>query len=216
MPVMTQTQLGQHNFLMRGGTYELPLQWLRERGEIASEHVHREYPKMLRLNPREVTKPRVLELCDGTKEKIVETHTIYDDIIVNSEDEEERVLSGGRTSAQLEEDRQGLLLRCRANGIPADPSWSAVRLRRELGDALDAPAPGDNMAKLEAELANLRKMAAMQAEIDALKSQMARPVEDPDALRSELATLGIKADGRWSVARLRDELDRATAPHEGD
>lgn len=215
MPAMTQTQLGQHNFLMRGGTYELPLQWLRERGEIPSEYIHREYPKMLRLNPREIEVRRTLELCDGTKEKVVETRTVYDEIIVNSEDEEERVLAGGRTSGQMEEDRQGLLMRCRANGIPADPSWSAVRLRRELGDALDAPAPGDNMAKLEAELATLRKMAAMQAEIDALKAAMSRPQEDADAMRAELAALGIKADGRWSVARLRDELDRATAPAEG-
>lgn len=216
MAVLTEVQLGQQNFLMRGGTYELPLQEMRKKGLIDSEYIFREYPKLLRINPREVTKPRAMHYCDGTKETIQETRTIYDDIVVNSEEEEERVLSGGRTSSQLEEDRQGLLLRCRSNGIPADPSWSAVRLRRELGDALDAPVPGDNMSKLEAELANLRKMAAMQAEIDALKAQMARPVEDPDALRSELATLGIKADGRWSVARLRDELDRATAPHEGD
>lgn len=215
MAALTEVQHGQQQFLMRGGTYELPLQRMRKEGLIDSEYVFREYPKLLRINPREVTKSRAMDYCDGRKEVVLETRTIYDDIVVNSEEEEERVLSGGQTTSQMEEARQGLLIRCRANGIPADPSWSAVRLRRELGDALDAPAPTDNMAKLEAELTTLRRMASMQAEIDALRAQMARPAEDPEMLRSELTALGVKVDGRWSVARMRDELDRATAPAEG-
>jgi hypothetical protein len=122
----------------------------------------------------------------------------------------------------MEEDRQGLIQRCRTMGIAADPSWSAVRLRRELGDALDAPAPGDNMAKLEAELANLRKMAAMQAEIEALRAQLGgqrgavldapREAEEIEELRAQLTALGVPFHHRHGAERLRDLLEAATAP----
>jgi phage I-like protein len=130
----------------------------------------------------------------------------------------------------MEEDRLGLLQRARNMGIPADPKWSAVRLRRELGDALDAPAPGDEMAKLEAELASLRKMAAMQAEIDALKAQIGgkpavrseQPLTSPlsshqdadeiDELRSQLTALGVEFHHRHGATKLRELLDMATAP----
>ena len=215
MPALTEAQLGQQNFMMQGGTYQLPLQEMRKKGLMASEYEFHYYPKMIRLNPRVETVNRMVQLASGKEREDTFTRTVYDDIIVNSEEEEERVVAGGKTTTQMEEERQGLLMRCRANGIPADPTWLAVRLRRELGDALDAPAPGDNMAKLEAELGTLRKMAAMQAEIEALRAQMARPPEDPEAMRAELTSLGVRFDGRWSVQRLRDELDRATAPQEG-
>ncbi len=69
------------------------------------------------------------------------------------------------------------------------------------------------MAKLEAELASLKKMAAMQAEIEALRAALAAP--PLDEMRSELTALGVKVDGRWSAARLREELERATSPHGG-
>jgi hypothetical protein len=186
-------KLAQNKFLMNGGTYELPLEQLREAGKLARDYVFREYPKSLRISHgfEEVT--RTTETCKGKEISWTETREIFEDIIVNSEDEEERVLAGGKTSVQIEEQRQGLLMRCAAMGIAADPSWSAVRLRRELGDALDAPAPGDTMAKLEAELANLRKQAAMQAEIDSLKAQLAGsandgPIEEPgDHKRKKVA-----------------------------
>lgn len=212
---LTEIQLGQQNFLMRGGTYELPLQMLRKAGILADGYEFHEYPKLLRVNPRTVTAPRIIDLCTGAKETVSETRTVYDEIIVNSEDEEERVLSGGKTTVQMEEERQGLLFRCRQNGIPADPTWSAVRLRRELGDALDAPPPNDRMAQLEAELAYERKIAAMEEEITQLKARRLAPAEDPEDLRNELAALGVKVDGHWSMARLREELDRATSPQTG-
>jgi hypothetical protein len=177
MAAMTEIQLGQQNFLMRGGTYELPLQEMRKKGLIDSDYTFREYPKSIRISQGMQTRDRSTKDCEGRTLSWQETKEAFTDIIVNSESEEERVLSGGRTSTQLEEDRQSLLLRCKASHIVADPTWSAVRLRRTLGDALDAPAPGDNMAKLEAELASLKKMAAMQAEIDALRQQLAKPIE---------------------------------------
>jgi hypothetical protein len=210
---LTDIQLAQQNFLQRGGIFEMPLQRMRKAGEIAGEgdYVFKEYPKMLRLNEREVTAERIVDLCTGGKERVTETKTIWDEIIVTSEEEEERVLSGGKTTAQLEHDRQNLLFRCRNLGIHADPTWSAVRLRRELGEKMDAPEPVDTMGKLEAELATLKKMAAMQAEIAALKVQLERPADEAETMRAELTELGVKVDGRWSTQRLREELDRATA-----
>ena len=174
---LTDIQLSQQSFMARGGAYEMPLQILRKAGVIDTDYVYREYPKLIRLSKgiHDVTK--TTKDCEGRILTWVESRELFDDIIVKDEAEEERVLAGGKTSKQIEEDRQGLLNRCRQMSIPADPSWSAVRLRRELGDALDAPPPGDNMAKLEAELASLKKMAAMQAEIDALRAQLAKPVD---------------------------------------
>jgi hypothetical protein len=208
----TAIQRSQENFMLRGGCFELPMQQLREAGILADGYVYYEYPKMVRISEGTQTIERSTEDCKGRTLTWSETKERFREIVVNSEEEEERVLSGGRTSAQLEEERQHLLQRCRVMGIHADPGWSSVRLRRELGDALDAPAPVDTMAKLEQELAALKKMAAMQAEIDALRAQLGRPVEDTEELRSQLIGLGVKVDGRWSAMRLREELDRATAP----
>ncbi len=205
-----------NQFLMRGGAYELPLMQKYDSGEL-KPYEYREYPKMLRLNARDVEITRTVELVDGTKQRVVETVRQYDDIIVNSEDEEERVLSGGRTSAQLEEERQGLLVRCSNMNIPADASWSAVRLRRLLGDALDAP-PADEMGALRVKLAALEEMAAMKAKIAALEAQLsgapAVAEEDPAELRAELQALGVIPDKRWSVATLRQKLEEATAPRD--
>ena len=211
----SDTQLSQTNFMLRGGMYEMPMQMLRKAGILQTDYVYKEYPKLIRLSRGTVEVEKSTEDCKGRLISWKETVEQFDDVIVNSEEEEERVIAGGKTTTQIEADRMGLLSRCRSMGIAADPSWSAVRLRRELGEALDAPAPADNMAKLEAELANLRKMAAMQAEIEALRAQLATPVpmalsdETVDDLRSQLTELGVKVDRRWSVGKLREELDNA-------
>lgn len=218
MAVDLTVAVATNRFLRDGGLFALPLQRMREAGIIPAEGTtpYQEYPKIIRLNPREVEVKRMVELCDKSTVSDTTTKTIYDEYTVNSEDEEERVLSGGKTSAQIEEERQGLLGRCSNMNIAADPSWSVVRLRRLLGDALDAPAPNP-MAKLEAELASLRKMATMQAEIDALRAQLGKPAaaeDDIEELRGELHALGVEVDMRWSVKTLRAKLDQATAPHE--
>jgi hypothetical protein len=168
----------QTKFLLAGGTYELPLAMLRAAGVLPEEYVFHEYPKMIRLTLGSESVEMKTDTCKGTEIRWTEQREIFEAIVVNSEAEEERVLSGGKTSAQIEDERQGLIMRCHSMGVPVDPAWSAVRLRRELGDALDAPAPGDNVAKLEAELANLRKIAAMQEEIAALKARIAEPAND--------------------------------------
>lgn len=172
--------LAQNKFLLNGGGYELALAQMREKGIMPDHYIYNEYPKSLRISHGTETVTRRTDTCKGTEITWTEERPLFEDIIVNSEEEEERVLSGGKTSAQIEEDRLGLISRCHTMGVPVDPSWSAVRLRRTLGDALDAPAPGDNMAKLEAELASLRKVEALQAEIAELKGrQVARELEPP-------------------------------------
>ncbi len=141
---------------------------------------------------------------------------VFLDHIVGSEDEEERVLAGGKSSVQMEEDRKALMARCRSAGVKVDPAWSSIRLKRELGEALDAPEPVDDMAALKARLAQLEEMTSMKARIAALEAELsgkAAPAPDEtEALRAELMALGVKVDGRWSLTRLREELDQATAP----
>jgi len=172
------------DFLRRGGMYQLALSDMREDGRIPQFPVHHEYPKWLQLDPP---------------------------VMVHDEEEEERVLSGGKTSAQLEEEREGLLSRARNLGIKADPAWSIVRLRRELGEKMDAPPEAeDRLGRLEAELAYERKIAAMEAEIAELKARRGAG-DDIDGLREELESRGIHVDGRWSAKRMRDELERAQA-----
>lgn len=176
---LSPVALAQSKFLMNGGGYELALAKMREKGQIIEEgaYVPLMYPKAIRIS-HGMGEPveRETETCKGTTIRWVEKPAeIFETIIVHSEEEEERILAGGKTSAQIEDERLGLVNRCHSLSIPVDPSWSVVRLRRELGDALDAPAPADSMAKLEAELSGLRKMAAMQAEIDALRAQLNPP-----------------------------------------
>lgn len=212
--------MSQENFLRGGGMYQMPMAMLRKRGELPGSYTYQEYPRAIVIvkgPPREVE--RSAETCDKKTITWKEMVPNQETIIVRSEEEEERVLAGGKTSAQLEEDRLALINRCRANGINVDIGWSNVRLRRELGDALDAPVPGDEMAALKAKMERLEEMAAMKARIAQLEAQLAAPahvpateMDDPDELRGQLAALGVSVDRRWGQARLREELERATAP----
>ena len=168
-----EVELSQQQFLNAGGIFARALIAKKNNGELAKEYEYREYPKMLRLNPREVEVPHIYYIGAETSPRTEYiTKTVYDEIIVHSEEDEERVLSGGKTSGDLEQERQNLIARARVLGIKVDTAGAAVRLKRELGDKLDAPEPADKMAALSAELANLRKMADMQAEIDALRAQL--------------------------------------------
>jgi hypothetical protein len=211
-------QQGTLNFLLQGGVYRIGLNQMRKDGRLPRHPVHLEYPKMLRISEGIQEFERETETCRNTTIRWTEKKEVFREIIVESEEEEERVLSGGKSSAQLEQDRQLLIQRCHNLSIPVDPNWSAVRLRRELGDKLDEPAekdPVSKMAALENELAMLRKMADMQAEIERLRSSLQpAPIEDEGVaeLRAQLTALGVAVDGRWSLRRLQAELDRATSP----
>ena len=68
------------------------------------------------------------------------------------------------------------------------------------------------MEALSRQLADLRKMAEMQAEIERLQAKLSAPAGEADDLRSQLETLGVTVDRRWGTSRLREELERATAP----
>ena len=209
-----EVQESQEQFLQRGGCYAIGLAYLRKQGTIPRQGqtpLH-EYPKMLRFSKGFQDVRWETETCDKRQLSGTERKEIFEEIIVYDEAEEERILAGGKTSAQIEEERQALIRRCASAGISVDPTWTAVRLRRELGDAMDAP-PGDEMAMLTAKLASLREMARMRAEIADLEAQLSgAPQEDVATLRSELEALGVMPDKRWGAARLRAELDRATAP----
>lgn len=177
MAVLSPVARAQNKFLMEGGGYEMPLLKMREAGTIALDYEYHEYPKVICIPHGTEQIDRQTETCNkGIYVNWVETREKYEDIVVNSEEEEERVLSGGMTSAQLEDERQGLVSRCHTMGISVDPAWSAVRLRRLLGDALDAPAPGDEMGALKVKLAHLEEIAALKAKIAALE---AAPDEPP-------------------------------------
>ena len=52
----------------------------------------------------------------------------------------------------------------------------------------------------------------MKAKIATLEAQLSRPADDADELRQELIGLGVTVDKRWGIARLREELEKATAP----
>lgn len=174
-------QLSQHKFLMAGGAYELPLAQLREKGILPSEYLYQEYPKHVAVGD--------------------ETFTVH------SAEEEDCVLSGGRSSAQIEDERQVLITKARNAGLRVDPSWSVVRLRRELGEVMDEPQ--DDRETLKRRLAELEELAAMKAKIAELEAQVAAPrSSEADELRDRLTAHGVQVDGRWSVKRLRDELEK--------
>lgn len=167
--------LAQSKFLMNGGGYELALAQMRDKGTMAESYVYHEYPKAIRISHGSEAVVCRTDTCKGTEITWTEQREIFETITVASEAEEERVLAGGKTSSQIEDERLGLINRCHSLSIPVDPSWSVVRLRRELGDALDAPEPGNEMARMEAELAALKRMQAMRAEIASLRAQIAEP-----------------------------------------
>lgn len=166
--------LAQTQFLNMGGVYAQPLAAMRDTGAIAGEgeYEYQEYPKMLRISQgiqevawsTETIKGKTLE---GTK-----TMEVFEEIIVHSEEEEDRVLAGGKTSSQIEDERQDLMARCRNSGMRVDPKWTVTRLKRELGESLNAE-PVNEMGVLEKKLADLQKMADMRAKIAALEAELA-------------------------------------------
>lgn len=212
----------QEAFLRVGGLYQEGLRKHRDNGALPDPSMFtefpQEYPKMLRISQGEQTTEHSTEDVKGKTITWKVTKEAFREIIVSSEDEEERVLAGGVTSAQQTEERQALIQRCRNAGIKVDLSWSSLRLKRELGEALDAPEPVDDMAALTAKLARLQEMADMKARIAELEAQLSGKAPDApaevDDLRAQLTALGVVVDKRWGAARLREELDAATAPGE--
>lgn len=204
----------QEQFIQQGGLFQEALRKKRAAGELPKSYVFNEYPKDIRISEGVQEFKMSTETVDKRRIEWTENREVFRTVTVYSEEEEEQVQAGGMTHASLEDERQALILRCRNLGIKVDPTWTTIRLKRELGDKLDAPEPTDKMAALKRELEQLQEIARMQAEIERLRAQVAKPADDADTLREELAGLGIVADKRWGVARLREELDKATAPQD--
>ena len=207
-----EMEIAQEQFLSAGGTAQKALANKWKSGELKRTPDYQEYPKVVRLSRGFQDVECSTETIKGTTVSWTENREMFDEITVHSEDEEERVLAGGKPAAALEEERQGLITRARQHGIKVDMSWSAIRLRRELGEKMDAPEPKDDMADLRDKLARLEEMAAMKAKIATREAQLSRPADDADELRQELIGLGVTVDKRWGIARLREELEKATAP----
>jgi hypothetical protein len=213
MAEFIEVQESQSAFLARGGIAAIALATMRKDGILPKSYTFQEYPKMVRLSEGVQSVKRSATTVDKERITWTDEAEMFSDIIVHSEDEEERVLSGGKTSAQIEEDRQALIIKCRAHGIMVDTSWTAVRLRRELGEKMDAPEPVDELSKLQARVAELEALDQARARIAELERRLAMPAEasPKDVIIGQLQALGVEFDRRWSVARLQDELIRAEA-----
>jgi hypothetical protein len=208
----------QTNFLRDGGTYAAILQQKYESGEIDAEYVYREYPKMLRISKgvQEIKcETEVLRGNTTAMREWTETREVFDQILVYDEAEEERVLQGGRTSAEVEADRAQLIAQARARGLKIDPSWTMVRLQRELG----THQVSDTVVQLQRQVEELEEKAALRRRIADLEAQIAgkaapAPVGDEEVaqLRASLKEYGLHVDMRWGLQRLRDEMERVTQP----
>lgn len=220
--VAVMMQDAQRAFLTSGGAYRNALNQMRTSGQLASEYVFYEYPKEIRIRRGTETVKRSTVSVDKEKIEWDEIREIVDVFIVNSEEEEDRVLSGGKTADEIEQDRQALIAQAKARNLRFDPTWTTLRLQREMGIpvAAEQPAAFDEVAELEAQVAKARRAIALRKELDELNAQLAEPAptaaisDDMDSLRTELTALGVRVDGRWSEARLRQELERATAPED--
>lgn len=203
----------QRTFMQNGGIYAGILQAKYDAGELVppEKYEWQEYPKMLRIS-RGTERVVKTTLRIRGKEEIPyeweEDVEVFDDIIVNSEAEEERVLNGGKSDAQVEEERQDLLTQCKQRGITADASWPLFRLQQALG----AAPTGAEVETLRAKVAHLEEVAALKAKIAELEGRGSQAPDEAEQIRVQLRELGIEPDGRWGLPRLRQELEAATAP----
>lgn len=211
----TIMRAAQDQFMRSGGVFVATLARMRSEGLIDDGYVYREYPKDIRIVRGKIT---VQCSTETNKGKTLEWEEIRDDvetITVNSEEEEDRVLNGGKTAAQIEGDRQGLILQAQQRQVKYDPSWSLLRLQRELGIKVadDAPAAFDEVAELRAQVAKAEEALALRRRLAELNAELAAPEDDLTQMRDELGAAGVKVDMRWGAARLRQELERVTAPN---
>jgi hypothetical protein len=233
----------QADFMRRGGPMAAILESKYESGELQRETPFHEYPKYIRISKGVQKFDRstlILRGKDEVEKTWVEEREVFDEYTVASEAEEEAVLSGGRTAAQVEEDRQAMIALCRQRGIQCDPTWGIVRLQRELG----AAPSNETIDAMRTKIADLEEKAALRERIAALEAQiagraMAAPAEstpsqerpgrlhldtgtttpraathedEAEDIRAQLGALGVAVDLRWGLSRLQRELEAATAP----
>lgn len=211
-----EVQRTQTDFLKRGGSAMRALDAMRQANPSPGWY---EYPKLLTFPKGRKTIQRTTETIDKRSISWSEEVDDVETVLVGSAEEEERVLAGGRTNPAIEEERLGLLAKARTMGLHVDAGWTAVRLKRELGQKLDAE-PNDEEAILRARIEKLERIKALRARVEALEAADATPgpdlplpsfapvemsPEDRDVarLRGILDASGVTYDRRWGVMRLR-------------
>lgn len=211
-------EIAQMQFLQAGGVLRMVIASKMEKGEMPKVYEYQDYPKHVVFDEGVEEIDCQTDMIQGRGEVTkhwTEKRRKFRVVVVNSEEEEERVLSGGKPSAEIEMERQSLIARGRGLGLRIDSSWSTVRLRRELGEKLDNDQPANQMETLERKLADLKRMADMQAEIERLTAKLSgqpAALDEVSDIRGQLEASGVAVDKRWGLAKLREELERATAP----
>lgn len=120
----TPSQLANENFLKAGGVYQAAA----ERARIAATPGFQEYPKMIRTHKG----TRIVRGKDIDNQPTENEVQIYEDIIVESEEEELRVRGGGKSAEQVASDRDALIIRAEQSGVRVDRRWSDDRIRAEM------------------------------------------------------------------------------------
>lgn len=213
-------QQAQDEFLLRGGMFAGPLARMRASGLLQEPGVYVEYPKMLYVRTGEYEDVQCFtEDVKGKQVTWTEHREIVHSTMVSSEEEEERVLTGGKTAAQIEDDRLALIEQAKARNIRFDPAWSLLRLQKELGVPTGEAEPKfgavfDEVENLREQVRRAEEALALRQKLKELRVQLDAPEDEDDvsALRRELTDLGVKVDLRWGTARMREELERATSP----
>lgn len=176
-----EVELSQDQFLAQGGVYMRALAEKKKSGEHAKSFVFHEYPKDIRLNERDEDYEDVAETIKGATITKHMTRRVWDTVTVHSEEEEDRVRAGGGSAADAEDERLELMQKCRNLHIRVDPTWTVVRLRRELGMEMDKPvrakSADEEFDDLEAQMERLLKKKEMRAKIAALEAEAIEPVK---------------------------------------
>jgi len=200
--------------MANGGPLAGVLESKYQSGELKREYVYQEYPKYIRISKGKQTVHRSTTALRGKNEVEVEWDEeveMFDEHWVNSEDEEEAVLSGGKSQIQLETERQQMISDLRSRGMQVDPTWTYVRLQREMG----AMPPREAVEALQRKVEALESEAKLRARIAELEAQLnEKPamasmaqVDETEALREELRLSGVDVDKRWSLATLRQKVE---------
>lgn len=71
------------------------------------------------------------------------------------------------------------------------------------------PSEADLEAAIAAEEAAAVRVAALRAALAEKQAQTSAETDEREALRTQAEALGIEVDGRWGVARLRQEISEA-------
>ena len=153
-------QTAQSDFLSKGGAMFLALQRKYETGELSPTYEYREFPKMLRFNPRDVEIAQPYYVGNETQSRLsTVTKTVWNEVTVDSEAEETETLAAIDRAAEI--------------GIEIGADWTAERLRQVVAQA------EHNTSQRP-----IRPMTAAErkaARIEALRRELAELADDDEA-----------------------------------